>query len=315
VGPNGWRALFFIGGLPALLSIFIRAKVKEPEAWHEHRTDWTTYRRSIFQYWPRFLYLVLFMTMLSFMSHGTQDMYPTLLRSIGFSPRRIADMTVLSGIGAVLGGLFFGHYSDRGGRRRAMMIATICCLLVVPFWVNAHNMVMIIVGVFLMQFFVQGAWGVVPAHINELSPGQYRGFFPGFAYQLGILCAASIPYVESVLGERFTYTQAMGGMMTVVFVLAITVMYFGPEARGVLSENLSEQCPSSEVEHRLPLVPEELGVAVAVPRSWVQHHLKRLSGPLELPRELERVLEVDVVVAGVVDEEQVPVEVRRVEAR
>ena len=232
-GPNGWRALFFIGGLPALLSIFIRAKVKEPEAWHEHRTDWTTYRRSIFQYWPRFLYLVLFMTMLSFMSHGTQDMYPTLLRSIGFTPTRIADMTVLSGIGAVLGGLFFGHYSDRGGRRRAMMIATICCLLVVPFWVNAHNMVMIIVGVFLMQFFVQGAWGVVPAHINELSPGQYRGFFPGFAYQLGILCAASIPYVESVLGERFTYTQAMGGMMTVVFVLAITVMYFGPEARGV----------------------------------------------------------------------------------
>jgi len=106
-------------------------------------------------------------------------------------------------------------------------------LLVVPFWVSAHNMVMIVVGVFLMQFFVQGAWGVVPAHINELSPGQYRGFFPGFAYQLGILCAASIPYVESVLGERFTYTQAMGGMMTVVFVLAITVMYFGPEARGV----------------------------------------------------------------------------------
>ena len=232
-GPNGWRAMFFIGGLPALLSIFIRAKVKEPEAWHEHRTDWKTYRTSIFQYWPRFLYLVLFMTMLSFMSHGTQDMYPTLLRSIGFTPRRIADMTVLSGIGAVLGGLFFGHYSDRGGRRRAMMIATICCLFVVPFWVNAHNMPSIVVGVFLMQFFVQGAWGVVPAHINELSPGQYRGFFPGFAYQLGILCAASIPYVESVLGERFTYTQAMGGMMTVVFTLAVIVMYFGPEARGI----------------------------------------------------------------------------------
>ena len=232
-GANGWRALFFIGGLPALLSIFIRSKVKEPEAWHEHRTDWATYRRSIFQYWPRFLYLVLFMTMLSFMSHGTQDMYPTLLRSIGFTPQRIADMTVLSGIGAVLGGLVFGHYSDRGGRRRAMMIATICCLLVVPFWVSAHNMVMIVVGVFLMQFFVQGAWGVVPAHINELSPGQYRGFFPGFAYQLGILGAASIPYVESVLGEMFTYTQAMGGMMAVVFTLAVIVIFFGPEAKGV----------------------------------------------------------------------------------
>jgi SHS family lactate transporter-like MFS transporter len=232
-GSNGWRALFFIGGLPALLSIFIRAKVKEPEAWQEHRTDWTTYRRSILQYWPRFLYLVLFMTMLSFMSHGTQDMYPTLLKSIGFSPRRIADMTVLSGIGAVLGGLCFGHYSDGYGRRRAMMIATVCSLLVVPFWISAHNMIMIVVGVFLMQFFVQGAWGVVPAHINELSPGEYRGFFPGFAYQLGILCASSIPWVESKLGARFTYTQAMGGLMAVVFTLAVIVMYLGPEARGV----------------------------------------------------------------------------------
>ena len=114
-----------------------------------------------------------------------------------------------------------------------MMIATVCCLLVVPFWISAHNMIMIVVGVFLMQFFVQGAWGVVPAHINELSPGEYRGFFPGFAYQLGILCASSIPWVESTLGERFTYTQAMGGLMAVVFTLAVIVMYFGPEARGV----------------------------------------------------------------------------------
>jgi SHS family lactate transporter-like MFS transporter len=232
-GGDGWRALFFIGGLPALLSIFIRSKVKEPEAWHEHRTDWRTYRRSIFQHWHRFLYLVLFMTMLGFMSHGTQDMYPTLLRSIGFSPRRIADMTVLSGIGAVLGGLVFGYYSDRTGRRRAMIVATICCLLVVPFWVSAHSMALIVLGVFLMQFFVQGAWGVVPAHINELSPGQFRGFFPGFAYQLGILCAASIPYVESLLGERFTYTQAMGGLMAAVFTLAVIVIWLGPEAHGV----------------------------------------------------------------------------------
>jgi len=232
-GTDGWRALFFIGGLPALLSIFIRSKVKEPEAWHEHRTDWPTYRRSIFQYWPRFLYLVLFMTMLSFMSHGTQDMYPTLLRSIGYTPRRIADLTVISGIGAVLGGLVFGHYSDRAGRRRAMIIASICCLIVVPFWVAGHSPARIIVGVFLMQFFVQGAWGVVPAHINELSPGQFRGFFPGFAYQLGILCAASIPYVESLLGETFTYTQAMGGLMAVVFSVAVVVIWLGPEAHGV----------------------------------------------------------------------------------
>jgi SHS family lactate transporter-like MFS transporter len=232
-GPDGWRALFFIGGLPALLSIFIRAKVKEPEAWREHRTDWMTYRRSIFQHWHRFLYLVLLMTMLSFMSHGTQDMYPTLLRSIGFTPNGIANMTIFSGVGAVLGGLVFGYYSDRAGRRRAMIIASICCLLVVPFWISGQSMIRIVVGVFLMQFFVQGAWGVVPAHINELSPGHLRGFFPGFAYQLGILCAASIPYVESLLGEMFTYTQAMGGLMAVVFVIAAVVIYLGPEAKGV----------------------------------------------------------------------------------
>jgi SHS family lactate transporter-like MFS transporter len=87
--------------------------------------------------------------------------------------------------------------------------------------------------VFLMQFFVQGAWGVIPAHINELSPSHLRGFFPGFAYQLGVMCAASIPYIEAALGERFTYAQAMGGLITVVFVIAIVVTYVGPEAKGV----------------------------------------------------------------------------------
>src|SRR3979411_1481796 len=102
-GINGWRVMFFMGGLPALLSLFIRSKVKESEAWREHRTDWVTYRRSLFQHWPRFAYLVLLMTMMSFISHGTQDMYPTLLRSIHFSGAQIADITILSGIGAVIG--------------------------------------------------------------------------------------------------------------------------------------------------------------------------------------------------------------------
>src|SRR5215813_9992539 len=109
---NGWRLMFFLGGLPALLSLFIRAKVKESDAWHEHRTDWATYRRSLPRYWRRFLYLVLLMTMLNFMSHGTQDMYPTMLGTIGYTKAQIADVTVLSAIGAILGGLCFGYYSD-----------------------------------------------------------------------------------------------------------------------------------------------------------------------------------------------------------
>jgi SHS family lactate transporter-like MFS transporter len=230
---NGWRMMFFLGGLPALLSLFIRARVKESAAWREHKTDWASYRRSLPQYWRRFLYLVVLMTMMNFMSHGTQDMYPTLLGSLGYSRARIADVTMLSGIGAVLGGLAFGFYSDTSGRRRAMMIAIICGVAVVPFWIAGHSPMRILVGVFLMQFFVQGAWGVIPAHINELSPNHLRGFFPGFAYQLGVLCASSIPTIEAVLGERFTYTQAMGGLVTVVFIGAFLVTLLGPEARGI----------------------------------------------------------------------------------
>jgi len=230
---NGWRLMFFLGGLPALLSLFIRAQVKESAAWHEHRTDWPSYRRSLPKHWRRFLYLVLLMTMMNFMSHGTQDMYPTLLTTVGYAKTQIADITMLAGIGAILGGLVFGFHSDRAGRRNAMMIAMACGLAVVPFWVAGHSPWRILVGVFLMQFFVQGAWGVIPAHLIELSPSHLRGFFPGFAYQLGVMFAASIPYVESALGERFTYTQAMGGLVALVFVGAFLVTLLGPEAKGV----------------------------------------------------------------------------------
>jgi MFS transporter, SHS family, lactate transporter len=207
--------------------------VKESDAWHEHKTDWASYRRSLPQHWRRLAYLVLLMTMMGFMSHGTQDMYPTLLASVGYAKTRIADITMLAGIGAILGGLCFGYYSDKAGRRRAMMIAMVLGLCVVPFWIAGHSPWRILVGVFLMQFFVQGAWGVIPAHINELSPNHLRGFFPGFAYQVGAMFAASIPYVEAALGEKFTYTQAMGGLVAVVFVLGFTVTLLGPEARGV----------------------------------------------------------------------------------
>src|ERR687884_439783 len=136
---NGWRLMFFLGGLPALLSLFIRSRVKESDAWHEHRTDWASYRRSLPQYWRRFAYLVVLMTMMNFMSHGTQDMYPTLLGTLGYSKARIADVTMLSGIGAILGGLAFGYYSDMSGRRRAMLTAMVCGLVVVPFWIAGHS--------------------------------------------------------------------------------------------------------------------------------------------------------------------------------
>jgi len=230
---NAWRVMFFLGGLPALLSLFIRMRVRESEAWHEHRTDWATYRGILKQNARRFFYLVLLMTMMNFMSHGTQDMYPTLLGTFGYNKARIADITMLSMVGAVLGGLVFGAYSDRSGRRRGMMVAASCGLVVLPMWIAGFSPWTTIVGVFLMQFFVQGAWGIIPAHINELAPAAARGFFPGFAYQLGVMFASSIPYVESALGEMFTYKQAMGGLMVAVFLGVIVVVWCGPEARGI----------------------------------------------------------------------------------
>ena len=238
-GPDAWRALFFVGGLPALLSLFIRMRVKESEAWHEHRTDWADYRRVLLQNSRLFFYLVLLMTMMSFMSHGTQDMYPTLLRTLGYDKARIADITMLSMVGAIIGGLVFGYYSDRLGRRRAIITAASWGLVVLPLWIAGFSPLATIAGVFLMQFFVQGAWGIIPAHLNELSPSKARGFFPGFAYQLGVMFSSSIPSVESALGEVFTYRQAMGGLMIAVFVGVVLVVWRGPEAKGVSFRKLA----------------------------------------------------------------------------
>jgi SHS family lactate transporter-like MFS transporter len=229
-----WRVMFFLGGAPALLSLFIRARVKESAAWHEHRVDWTTYRRSIWKHWPRFLYLVLLMTMMAFMSHGTQDMYPTFLQhERHYSPSDTASLTMITNVGAILGGLAFGFYSDRIGRRRAMITSALFAMLVVPLWLAAPNTALIAVGGFLIQFFVQGCWGIIPAHINELSPAAYRGFFPGLAYQLGAALTAGIPALEAVLGEHFSYGRAMGGVALTVMLGVALVTYFGPEAHRI----------------------------------------------------------------------------------
>jgi SHS family lactate transporter-like MFS transporter len=227
----GWRPLFFIGGLPALLTLFVRAKVKEPEAWHRSRTDWPSYRRAMLGNWKRFAYLVLLMAMVNFISHGTQDMYPTYLQQQhAFSAHRVSDFTAFSMLGAMLGGLAFGYFSDRRGRRRAMVTAVLLGVLVIPLWVFAPNLPLILAGGFLMQFMVQGAWGVIPAHINELSPDTLRGFFPGLAYQIGVLIAAGSPYLEARMAHHMSYGRAMGIFAVVVLLVGAVVIAFGPEA-------------------------------------------------------------------------------------
>jgi SHS family lactate transporter-like MFS transporter len=231
----GWRPMFFIGGLPALLAIFVRLRVKESEVWKKTRHEnWSQLGRGIASHWKLFIYLVLLMMMMNFVSHGTQDMYPTLLkRQWHFSPQKVAAVTALSMVGAIAGGLVFGLLSDRFGRRRSMIAALVCALAVIPLWAFSPSLALLVAGGFLMQFMVQGAWGVIPAHLTELSPDSVRGFLPGFAYQCGVLLAGSVAYIEALFAQRMSYATAMALTAVTVFVGAIIVTAVGRERHGI----------------------------------------------------------------------------------
>src|SRR5580692_12603723 len=231
----GWRPMFFIGGLPALLGLFVRFKVKESEVWKKTRqSSWGNLGREIISHWKLFLYLTLLMMMMNFCSHGTQDMFPTFLqRQFGMGPTQRATITAISMVGAILGGVLFGLFSDRFGRRRAMITSLVCAILVVPLWAYAPSVALLILGAFLIQFMVQGAWGIIPAHLSELSPDSVRGFLPGFAYQCGVLIASVVPTVEAMLAEHISYANAMALTATTVFALAAIVVALGRERRGI----------------------------------------------------------------------------------
>src|SRR5947209_4846209 len=234
-GLSPWRPLFFIGGLPALLTLYVRFGVKESEVWKRTRhATWGELGRGIVSHWKTFLYLMLLMTMMNFASHGTQDMYPTFLqRDWGFSPQARSAITAVSMVGAIMGGLLFGLLSDRWGRRRAMILAFACAIVVIPLWAFAPTLALLVAGAFLLQFMVQGAWGVIPAHITELSPDSVRGFLPGFAYQCGVLIAGTVAYIEAVFAARTTYARAMALVALVVFTIAALVAGLGRERRGI----------------------------------------------------------------------------------
>jgi MFS transporter, SHS family, lactate transporter len=229
----GWRPMFFIGGLPALLALFVRFRVKESRVWEKSKAEsWAHLGRGIAAQWKLFLYLVALMTMMNFVSHGTQDMYPTFLKiERGFSPQTVAKIAVLYNMGALVGGIVFGLFSDRFGRRRSMVTALLLAVLAIPLWAYAPTMAGLVVGACLLQFMVQGAWGVIPAHITELSPDSVRGFLPGFAYQCGVLLAGSVAYIEAVFAQRTSYANAMALTALTVFLLAAVVAALGPERR------------------------------------------------------------------------------------
>jgi SHS family lactate transporter-like MFS transporter len=230
----GWRPMFFIGGLPALLALFVRYRVKESAVWQKTRHEsWSGLGRAIVSHWKLFLYLTVLMMMMNFSSHGTQDMYPTFLKvQRGFSPREVAIIAVIYNVGALGGGVVFGLLSDRFGRRRGMMTALAIAILMIPLWAYAPHTSWLVLGAFLMQFMVQGAWGVIPAHITELSPDSVRGFLPGFAYQCGVLLAGSVAYIEALFAKHWTYAAAMALTALTIFLGGIVVIALGPERRG-----------------------------------------------------------------------------------
>lgn len=230
----GWRPMFFLGGLPALLALFVRTHVEESEAWERSKSaDWNQLWKSIFSHWKIFLYIALLMTFMNFSSHGTQDMYPTFLqRYFHFDAPKRSMISAISSVGAIVGGVFFGFVSDRIGRRRAIVTALSLAVVMIPLWAFSPTTAMIVAGAFVMQFMVQGAWGVIPAHLSELAPDSVRGFLPGFAYQCGVLISGSIVYIQAFLAERMSYASTMAVTGAVVFIGGAIVTASGREQRG-----------------------------------------------------------------------------------
>jgi SHS family lactate transporter-like MFS transporter len=236
----GWRGLLALGAIPALLILYIRRNVPESPAWEASRGQAGTPRPGFFAAlkgrWSLLVYVVLLMTCFNFFSHGTQDLYPTFLQvQHKFSAGLVTTLTIVLNLGAICGGFLFGPLSERIGRRRAVVIASLLALPIIPLWAFTSSPWLLGAGVFLIQVAVQGAWAVVPAHLNELSPPAARGTFPGFAYQLGNLFAATNAFIQARIAEtrHDDYGFALAAVCGVVAVVLALVTWFGPERKGV----------------------------------------------------------------------------------
>jgi MFS transporter, SHS family, lactate transporter len=221
-----WRAMFWLGGLPALLAIYVRAKVPEPEPWRKARLPpMGTILKDTAKHWRRCVFLVVLMTLMVFLSHGTQDLYPDfLITGHQISPSSVSEISILYNVGAVIGAIMFGQLSQLIGRKSSLLAALAFSIYVIPFWTFGGSPLVLAAAAFVMQMGVQGAWGVIPIHLFELSPVTARGLIPGLAYQLGILFAAPTSSIEYALRDRFGYAGALALFESVTIVLlAITI--------------------------------------------------------------------------------------------
>jgi MFS transporter, SHS family, lactate transporter len=235
----GWRGMFILGALPAFLVIYIRTKVDESPAWLQGRLSRKAESRigkDIKAYVGPFVFLVILMFAFNSFSHGSQDLYPTFLtKDHKFSPQIVGFIAIIANIGALLGGIVFGTWSEKIGRRRAIVVAALLSIPVIPLWASADSVAMLALGGFVMQFMVQGAWGVIPAHLNELSPAAVRGTFPGFAYQMGNLLSSGNVVIQAKLAERRyggAFAPVMAWTVLIVAILVAVVTWSGREQRG-----------------------------------------------------------------------------------
>jgi len=235
----GWRGMFVIGALPAAIVLYMLSKVEESPAWLQGRVaqrTGQTLARDIASHAGLFLFLVILMFAFNSFSHGTQDLYPTFLqKNLELSPKVVSLIAIVYNVGALLGGILFGTWSERIGRRRAIVIAAMLAIPVIPLWAYSRTVPMLALGGFLMQFMVQGAWGVIPAHLNELSPASVRGTLPGFAYQLGNLLSSRNAVIQARVAEiRYagTYSPVLAWTVVIVATLVGIITMSGRERRG-----------------------------------------------------------------------------------
>jgi SHS family lactate transporter-like MFS transporter len=235
----GWRGMFVIGALPAFLVIYIRTKVEESPAWVQGRVSRAAESRlgkDIFSHAGIFLFLVVLMFAFNSFSHGAQDLYPTFLeKNHKFTPHIVGFIAIIANIGALLGGICFGTWSEKIGRRKAVVIATLLSIPLIPLWAYSHTVPTLALGGFLMQFMVQGAWGVIPAHLNELSPPGVRGTLPGFAYQVGNFFSSRNAVIQAKLAEsRYggSFPPVLAWTVLLMASLVAMVTWCGKERRG-----------------------------------------------------------------------------------